>query len=264
MNIAVLVKQVPNTSEIKVDKETGALIRKGIPTIINPDDLSAVEVALKLKATHGGKVHVFTMGPKSAESMLRELYARGVDDATLLCDKAFAGSDTWSTSLVLSTALKRHRFDLVIAGRQAIDGDTAQVGPQVAEFLGIPHISYVDEIRGVDATHCFLRKKEEKQSMHLKCPFPLLITVLDGIAKPRYMNMTHIFNNASRDVEILDNDALAIEKADLGIKGSPTKVKKTYAKSITKKTTAESLAPEDAAERILAVLREKGGMPDAL
>ncbi len=264
MNIAVLVKQVPNTTEIKVDKETGALIRKGIPTIINPDDLSAVETALKLKSQHGGIVHVFTMGPKSAQSMMKELYARGVDQATLLCDKVFAGSDTWSTSLVLSEALKRHSFDLIIAGRQAIDGDTAQVGPQVAEFLNIPHVSYVDQIRDVSNTHCFLRKKEETQSLHIKCPFPMLITVLDDIDKPRYMNMFHIFNTAHKEVNILTNDTLGIDENNLGIKGSPTKVKKTFAKTITQKTRAQKLSPEDATEQILKVLKELGGMPHAI
>ncbi len=264
MNIAVLVKQVPNTTEIKVDKETGSLIRKGIPTIINPDDMSAVETALNLKETHGGSVHVFTMGPKSAEKMMEELYARGVDRTTLLCDRVFAGSDTWATSRVLSTALKKHAFDLIIAGRQAIDGDTAQVGPQVAEFLNIPHVSYIDQIRDVDDSHCYLRKKEETQSLNLKVPFPLLITVLDSIASPRYMNMVHIFNASDRPVNLLDNTDLNIPVDQLGLKGSPTKVKKTFTRPITKKQMPEALEPKEAALRIVDVLKEKGGLKHAV
>ncbi len=257
MKIAVLVKQVPDTNEIQVDKANGTLIREGIPTIINPDDLSAVEVALQMKETYGAFVHVFTMGPKNAVNMLKELYARGVDQTTLLTDRQFAGSDTWSTSLVLSTALKQDAFDLIIAGRQAIDGDTAQVGAQVAEFVDIPHVSYVDQIIDVKDKELFIRKQEETQFLKIKLPFPCLITVLDSIAQPRYMNMVHIFNQTETPIHILDNNALSIDPALLGIKGSPTRVKKTFTKEITKKQTPSTLDPYEAAERIVNLIYKK-------
>ncbi len=259
MNIAVLVKQVPDTTEIKIDKETGALIRKGIPTITNPDDLTGVELALQLKETYGGNIHAFTMGPSSAKNMLRELYARGIDEATLLSDKAFAGSDTWATSHILASALKNHSFDIVIAGRQAIDGDTAQVGPQVAEFLDIPHVSYVNSVIDYKDGILKVRKNEEHRMLTLNLPTPALITVLDEAAKPRYMNMFDIFKRSHLPLNQLTCDDLDVSLADIGIKGSPTKVKKTFNKSATQKQPKQTLNPEQAAQTILDFIEAKGG-----
>ena len=258
MNIAVLVKQVPDTTEIKVDKETGSLIRKGIPTIINPDDLSAVEGALTLKEQHGGYVHVFTMGPPSAHDMLKELYARGVDETTLLSDRKFAGSDTWATSYVLSTAIGKDTFDLIIAGRQAIDGDTAQVGAQVAEFLNVPHVSYVSQVPEFTQGRLRVVKREETRNLTLSMPTPALITVLDSIATPRYMHMAHIFQSTDKTVNHVTNETLGIDVDFLGLSGSPTKVKRTFNKAVTKKQPTQKLSPEDAAEAIVNFINTQG------
>ncbi len=251
MKIFVLVKQVPDTTEIKVDKETGTLIRAGVPTIINPDDLAGVELALELKETHGGTVNVVSMGPSQAENMMRELYAMGVDHAYLLTDRKFAGSDTWATSAILSSFLNTQAYDLIIAGRQAIDGDTAQVGPQVAEFLDIPQASYVKDIKGVTDTTITVVKAFETFDQTLKLPFPALITTLKEARKPRYMNVKAIMNAYKKDVQIITKDNLPVNEKHIGLKGSPTRVFKTFTKPIQEKQKPMKTSSEDAAKKIL-------------
>jgi len=147
MKIVVCVKQVPDTTEVRLDPVTNTLIRDGVPSIINPDDKAGIEAALTLKEKVGGTVTIVSMGPPQAEEALREALAMGADDAILISDRAFGGADTWATSSTIAAALKKLDYDLIITGRQAIDGDTAQVGPQIAEHLGIPQISYVEDIR---------------------------------------------------------------------------------------------------------------------
>jgi electron transfer flavoprotein beta subunit len=149
MNIVVCIKQVPDTAEVKINPETGTLIREGVPSIINPFDMHAIEAGLQVKEKTGGKVTVLTMGPPQAETALRDALSMGADDAVLLSDRAFAGADTWATSFTLSKAMEKLGADIVICGKQAIDGDTAQVGPETAEFLNIPHISYVRKIEDI-------------------------------------------------------------------------------------------------------------------
>lgn len=259
MNIIVLVKQVPDTTEMNIDKETGTLIRKGVPTIINPDDLAGVEAALTLKETYGGSVTVISMGPSQTVSMLKELYARGVDECKLISDRAFAGSDTWATSKILSTAIESMNYDLVIAGRQAIDGDTAQVGPQVAEFLNIPQISYVEGIDSVSNGKIDVTKAYETYSVKLRCKMPCLITTLSEMNKPRYMHAKHIFNMDEKTVSILTNEDLKLENDVIGLKGSPTKVHKTAVRSIQKETLKLRLSPEEAAQKIIDTIQGKDG-----
>ncbi|RXI73398.1 electron transfer flavoprotein subunit beta/FixA family protein, partial [Clostridium tetani] len=146
MNIVVCVKQVPDTTEVKIDPVTGTLIREGVPSIMNPDDKNALEEALRLKESNGAKVTVITMGPPQAESTLREALSMGADEAILISDRAFAGADTLATATALSAAIKKLDYDIVFAGRQAIDGDTAQVGPEIAENLDLPQITYVEKV----------------------------------------------------------------------------------------------------------------------
>ena len=147
MNIIVLVKQVPDTSEVKINRETNTLVREGVPSIINPFDMFAIEEALRLREKHGGKVTAVTMGPPQAAEALREAVSYGVDEVVLLSDRAFAGADTWATSYAISQGVRKiGAYDLIIAGKQAIDGDTAQVGPETADMLGIPFIAYVRKI----------------------------------------------------------------------------------------------------------------------
>ena len=226
MDIIVLVKQVPDTTEIKIDKETNTLIRAGVQSIINPNDLAGVEEALKLKARYGGSVSIVTMGPMQAESMLVELYARGVDACYLLSDRAFAGSDTWATSTILSSFLKTLNYDLIIAGYQAIDGDTAQVGPQVAEFLDIPQVTYLSEIMAVENNHMVVKKRTDSEILTLEVTLPALVTTLADMNKPRHMNAWDIFHNTDRKVNVVTFADLQIDQSHIGLKGSPTKVKK--------------------------------------
>nr|WP_225624647.1 electron transfer flavoprotein subunit beta/FixA family protein [Thermoanaerobacterium thermosaccharolyticum] len=146
MNILVLIKQVPDTNEVRIDPVTKTLIREGVPSIINPDDKNALEEAIRIREKVGGKVTVISMGPTQAEVALREALAMGADEAYLLTDRAFAGADTYATAKALSKAIEKFQYDIVFCGRQAIDGDTAQVGPQIAEQLDIPQVTYVRKV----------------------------------------------------------------------------------------------------------------------
>jgi len=194
MNILCLVKQVPDTTEMKIDKVTGTLIRTGVPSIANPDDMAGIEEALKLKEKYQAHLTAITMGPPQAEDMLRELLARGVDEVVLLSDMKFAGADTWATSTTLAAFLKTLPYDLIIAGRQAIDGDTAQVGPQVAEKLGIPQVTYVEEIIDYKDGVLTLKKAYEEYSEILEVKTPALISTLNTMNTPRMMNVTDVWN----------------------------------------------------------------------
>ncbi|MFW5894449.1 MAG: electron transfer flavoprotein subunit beta/FixA family protein [Bacillota bacterium] len=261
MKIVVLVKQVPDTTEMSVDKEKGTLNRQGVPTIINPDDLAGIETALRLRETYGGHVHALSMGPSQAESMMQELYSRGVDSCTLLTDKRFAGSDTWATSNILAHAIKKIPFDLIIAGRQAIDGDTAQVGPQVAEFLDIPQATYVEKVIKVHDGSIRIQRAFEDESLVQDIKLPCLITTLRDTIEPRYMNAYDIFAVGECSTRVWTYDDLALEEGTTGLKGSPTKVKKTFVKSLDKDTriiTPET--PEEAAQAIIEMLFRNGGM----
>ena len=180
MKIIVCIKQVPNTTKVRLDPETGTLIRKGIPSIINPDDKAGLEAALRLKDQHGAHVTVLTMGPGQADAALREALAMGADEAVLLTDRAFGGADTWATSSTIAAALAGMEYDLIITGRQAIDGDTAQVGPQIAEHLGIPNISYAEEIR-VEGDSVIVKRQYEDRYHMIKAKMPCLITALSEL-----------------------------------------------------------------------------------
>ena len=172
MNIVVCIKQVPDTTEVKLDPKTGTLIREGVPSIINPDDKAGLEEALKIKEATGAKVTVVTMGPPQADVALREAYAMGADETILLTDRAFAGSDTWATSSAVAGLVKKLDYDLIIAGRQAIDGDTAQVGPQIAEHLNLPSVSYVEEIQEIGDGFIKVRRQYEDRYQILKVKTP--------------------------------------------------------------------------------------------
>ena len=184
MKIIVLVKQVPDSTEIRVDKVTGTLIRAGVPSIINPDDLAGVEAALQLKEKYGASVTIISMGPPQATGMLKELYARGVDECILITDRKFAGADTCATSSTLAAALNKTGYDLIIAGRQAIDGDTAQVGPQTAERLNIPQVTYVDDIIELSDTAVTVRKSLEDSEEIIEAKLPCVLTTLSGMNEP--------------------------------------------------------------------------------
>ena len=189
MNIVVCIKQVPDTTEIKLDPVKGTLIRDGVPSIMNPDDKGALEQALRFKDTHNAHVTVITMGPPQAEAILREAYAMGADHAILVSDRKFGGADTLATSYTLSQALRKIDHDLIIAGRQAIDGDTAQVGPQIAEQLDLPQITYVEEATFDGKQTLTVRKSTEEGHEVLEVELPCMLTLLATANKPRYMRV---------------------------------------------------------------------------
>jgi electron transfer flavoprotein beta subunit len=230
MNIVVLIKQVPDTTDVKIDPKTGTLIREGVPSIINPDDKHAIEEALKLKEEYGGKVTVISMGPPQAMDALRESKAMGVDDNILLSDRAFAGADTWATSYTLAAAIKKvGDYDLIICGRQAIDGDTAQVGPQVAECLDLPQITYVRKIELEGKTMRAERTLEDGFEK-IETTLPALITVIKVLNQPRYPSVRGIVE-ACRDAEypIWTAKDIDAEPSKIGLEGSPTQVKRSFA-----------------------------------
>ena len=228
MNIVVCIKQVPNTNEVKLDPVTGTLIREGVPSIINPDDKAGLEAALRLKDAEGAHVTVLTMGPPQADAALREALAMGADEAILVTDRAFGGADTLATSTTIAAALKTLDFDLIITGRQAIDGDTAQVGPQIAEHLGIPNVSYAEEIK-VEGNSLVVKRQYEDRYHTIKVQMPCLITALSELNQPRYMTPGGIFDAyREKEVKVITRADLTVDDTSIGLKGSPTRVWQTF------------------------------------
>jgi len=247
MNIVVLIKQVPDTNEIKVNFETGTLIRDGVKSIMNPDDRAGLEEALKIKDASGAKVTIVTMGPPQADAMLREALAMGADEAILVSDGRFAGADTWATSETIAGVLRKLDYDLIIAGRQAIDGDTAQVGPQTAEKLGIPHITYVEEIVDYDDKEITVHRQYEDGYHVIKANLPIVLTTLTEMNKPRYMSTGGIVDAYNREVQVWTLDDIVVDTTSIGLKGSPTKVRKKFTKEATDKVDLFEGSAEDAA-----------------
>ena len=232
MKIVVCIKQVPDTTEIKINPVTGTLIRDGVPSIMNPDDKGALEMALRLKDQYNAHVTVITMGPPQADLILREAFAMGADRAILLTDRRFAGADTLATSNALAGALRTMEYDIVFAGRQAIDGDTAQVGPEMAEHLGLPQVSYVVNLDRKDDNTLIVKKETEEGYQMLEVDTPCLLTVLASANKARYMSVAGIVTAYDKEVEIWNADSIDVDEAKLGHKGSPTKVQKSFAKAL--------------------------------
>ncbi|MGM9538241.1 MAG: acryloyl-CoA reductase electron transfer subunit gamma [Candidatus Onthomonas sp.] len=234
MKAIVCVKQVPDTSGKVAVKADGTLDRASMATITNPDDLSAVEAAIQLKEATGCEVVVVTMGPPPAEGMLRELLAMGADRAVLVCGREFGGSDTFATSQILAAAVNKigvEADDVVFCGRQAIDGDTAQVGPQIAEKLHLPQVTYAADIQRKDGSLVVKRLLEDGY-MLLKVKTPCLVTCVKELNTPRYMSVSGIFECYSKPMEVFDYEALKddplIEVDTIGLKGSPTNVYKSF------------------------------------
>ena len=230
MKIIVCVKQVPDTSGKVAVNPDGTLNRASMATITNPDDLNAVEAALVLKEQTGAEVVVVCMGPPPAEGMLRECLARGCDRAVLVSGREFGGSDTYATSQILAAAINKigvEAEDIVMCGRQAIDGDTAQVGPQIAEKLGLPQISYAADIQ-LDGNTVTVKRMLEDGYMTIKTQTPCLITCIKELNEPRYMSVYGIFDCYSKPYEVLDYNALKddplIDPSTIGLMGSPTNI----------------------------------------
>lgn len=257
MKIIVCIKQVPDTTEIKLDPVTGTLIRDGVPSIMNPDDKGGLEMALQLKERYGAHVTVITMGPPQADAILREAFAMGADRAIHLSDRKFAGADTLATSHALAGALRTLDYDLIITGRQAIDGDTAQVGPQIAEHLGLPQVTYVEDLQ-YDGKKLFTIKKSTEEGYELlEVEAPCLITVLATANKARYMSVRGIVEAYDRDVEVWCCDNIRVDETCLGLKGSPTRVFKSFTKGAKAAGQLYEVDPAEAADIIVNKLKEK-------
>ena len=257
MNIVVCIKQVPFTTDVKLDPKTNRVIRDGIPSIINPDDKSGLESAIKLKDELGAKVTVISMGPPQAYLAIREALAMGADEGILVSDRAFGGADTWATSTTLAAALKKIDYDLIITGRQAIDGDTAQVGPQIAEHLKLANISYGEEIR-IDG-ECIIVKSQYEDRYHtIKAKLPVLITVMTESNKPRYMTPGGIFDAyREKTVTVWTLEDLDVDIENIGSKGSLTKVENLFTKGSKSDGKVFKLGPLESAELIVDKIKEK-------
>ena len=259
MKIVVCIKQVPDTNEVKLDPKTNRLIRDGVPSIINHDDKAGIEAALQLKEKVGGTVTVVCMGPPQADVALREALAMGCDDAYLLSAREFGGSDTCATAIIISSALKKIGYDIVFTGRQAIDGDTAQVGPQIAENLGIPQISYTEELVDVTDETITVKRQYEDRYHIIEAPLPCLLTAIQELAEPRYMHAGGIIDAYAKDITVWGFEDLSdvINPDHIGLMGSPTKVVTSFGKMPKGAGTKLEVTPEEAVEAIIAKMEER-------
>ncbi len=230
MNIIVCLKQVPDTTEVRIDPVRGTLIREGVPSIINPDDRNALEEALRIKDERKDvKVTVLSMGPPQAEVALKEALAMGADDAVLLSDRAFAGSDTWATSTAIAAGIKKiGDYSIIFCGRQAIDGDTAQVGPQIAEHLDLPQITYVEELK-IEGDKVIAKRALEDGHFLVESSMPVLLTAIKELNEPRYPSIKGIYEaHGEGKVKIWSAEDVKADFDNLGLNGSPTKVNKSF------------------------------------
>lgn len=257
MKIVVCIKQVPDTTEVRLDPKTGTLIREGVPSIINPDDKAGLEAAIRLKDEYNAHVTVISMGPPQADLALREALAMGADEAILLTDRAFGGADTWATSTTIAAAIKNLEYDIIITGRQAIDGDTAQVGPQIAEHLGLVNISYAESIK-FEGDHIVVKRQYEDRYHTLKVKLPVLITALSELNEPRYMTPGGIFDAYRiKNPKVWHLSDITVDIDNIGLKGSPTKVKKSFTKGAKSAGKVFNLEPQESAELIVDKMKEK-------
>lgn len=257
MNIIVCIKQVPDTTIVKIDPKTNTLIREGVPSIINPEDKNALEQALVFKEEFGAHVTVISMGPPQAKNALREALAMGADEAILLTDRAFGGADTLATSRTLAGAIKAiGNYDIILAGRQAIDGDTAQVAPELAEHLGIPQVTYVQDVK-VEGDHLLVNRALEDGYEIIKVKMPVVLTAIKELNVPRYMDVRRIFATSDDDIKIITSADLDIDKSQLGLSGSPTKVVKSMTKEAKGQGEVVNLPVQEAARYLLKKLKEK-------
>ena len=258
MKIVVCVKQVPDTKGGVKFKPDGTLDRAAMKSIMNPDDKAGLEAALRIKDELGAEGTVLTMGLPKAEEVLREAMAMGADKGVLVTDRRLAGADTWATSQTIAAAIRNLEYDLIITGRQAIDGDTAQVGPQISEHLGIPVISYAEELK-VEGDSVIVKRQYDDRFHMLKAKMPCLVTALSELNEPRYMTPGGIWDALEKEITVFDRDALTtLDDSNMGLKGSPTQIAKASDK--VAKGAGEKVVPDsanDAADFIFNVLAEK-------
>ena len=235
MNIIVPIKQVPETSNVRMDEETGTMIREGVESIVNPLDLYAIEIALNLKETYGARITVISMGPGKAEKAIKEAISMGCDDGILVSGVGFAGSDTWATSYALSRAIEKlSPFDLIITGVRATDGDTGQVGPGIASFLDLPLSTYTSGIKDIGEDMIVVERLVEEGYEALRLPLPCLLTVIKEISYPRLPTLRGKQRAREMEVPIWGVEELGADTGLLGLKGSPTRVVKIDKPRVTR------------------------------
>lgn len=259
MNIIVCIKQVPDTNEVRIDPVKGTLIRDGVPSIINPDDKNALEEAIRIKEQKGDvHVTVLTMGPPQAEIALREALSMGADEAILLSDRQFGGSDTWGTSVILAAAVKKiGKYDIIFCGRQAIDGDTAQVGPEMAEHLGIPQITYVSKLE-VKGNEVIAERTIEDGYYVIKAKMPILLTTIKELNEPRYSPLKGIYKAfREKQVTVWGADDIDADMTNAGLKGSPTNVRKSFTPIHQFNAEIITGSMEEASAKLALKIREK-------
>jgi electron transfer flavoprotein beta subunit len=247
MRFIVPIKQVPETNAVKMDEETGTMIREGVEAIINPLDLYAIEIAIRLREQHGGEAVCLSMGPPNAEKAIREAVAMGCDSGVLISDKAFAGSDTWATSYVLAAAIRRiGEPSLVLCGERATDGDTGQVGPGIASFLDLPLATYVGKVDSVDDGACRVHRLVETGYEVLEMDTPAVLTVVKEVADPRLPTLRGKQKAKKADVPRWGPDELEVDADRLGLKGSPTRVVKIFRPKVARECRKVAAVDEEA------------------
>ena len=261
MKIVVCMKQVPDTTEVRIDPVTNTLIRDGVPAIINPDDKCGIECALQIKEMiPGTTVTVVTMGIPSAEIALREALAMGCDEAVLLTDRKLGGADTWATSSAIAGAVKKLGADLVICGRQAIDGDTAQVGVQIAIHLDLPVVTYVEKLVEVTESSITVQRQYEDRYQTIRINYPCLITAIGDLNEPRYMSVSGCVDAYQKDIRVMSYADIAdvVDESNVGLAGSPTNVVVSTTKEAKGKGEKhKDLSPDEAVALIVEKLAAK-------
>ncbi len=257
MKIVVCTKQVPDTKSAVKFNPDGTLDRSAMLAIMNPDDKAGLEAALRLKDKHGAEVTVISMGLPTAEDILREALAMGADNAILVTDRVLGGADTWATSQTLAGAIRNLEYDLIITGRQAIDGDTAQVGPQISEHLGIPVISYAQKIE-IEGDSVIVERQFDDRYHVLKAQMPCLVTALSELNEPRYMTPGGIFDAVKKEITTWGRANLVdVDDSNLGLKGSPTQIAKASNKVRKGAGEKVTLDASESVDYIMDKLKEK-------
>ncbi|HDT15660.1 MAG TPA: electron transfer flavoprotein subunit beta/FixA family protein [Firmicutes bacterium] len=260
MKIVVCVKQVPDTTDIKVDPETGTLKRETAGTVMNPFDMYAVEEGLRIKDKIGGTVTVVSMGPPMAKDMLKTAIAMGVDEAMLLTDRKLAGSDTWATSYAVAKLCEKTGYDIILFGKQAVDGDTAQVGPSVAEYLNIPQITWVKKIREINENALTAERLMEDGVDVVETTLPCVLTVVKEINEPRLESLKGKMRAKKYEVPQLTLEDVGGDEAMVGLKNSPTRVNKTWSpvRDVSGAEIIDGADAEEKAEKLVGKLKENG------
>ncbi len=257
MNIIVCIKQVPDTTDVKINPETNTLMREGVESVVNPFDMYAIEEAVRMKEKLGGKVTALSMGPPQAEAVLREAISMGADEGILVSDRAFAGSDTWATSYTLAAAIRKIAdYGIILCGKQASDGDTAQVGPGIAAHLDLPQITYVRRVDELDEKHIVAERLLEEGSEIIDCPLPCMLTVVKELNEPRLPSLRGKMAAKKAEISCWTAEELQCDASNLGLDGSPTKVVKIFTPPARGKGEMLTGEPEDIARVLVEKLKD--------